>query len=40
MSMKEMPKITAVPGGKIWIHTFEKFKAAVYVPENDLKSVP
>ena len=36
MSMKEMPKITAVPGGKIWIHTFEKFKATVFVPHNDL----
>ena len=36
MPMKEMPKITAVPGGKIWTHTFEKFKATVYVPDNDL----
>ncbi len=36
MSIKEMPKITAVPGGKIWIHTFEKFKATVYMPQNDL----
>ena len=36
MSIKEMPKITAVPGGKIWTHTFEKFKATVYVPHNDL----
>ena len=37
MPMTEMPKITAVPGGKIWIHTFEKFKATVYVPDNNLK---
>ena len=36
MPMTEMPKITAVPGGKIWIHTFEKFKATVYVPENEM----
>ena len=36
MPMKEMPKITAVPGGKIWTHTFEKFKATVYVPDNEL----
>ena len=36
MSIKEMPKITAVPGGKIWTHTFEKFKATVFVPHNDL----
>ncbi len=36
MPMKEMPKITAVPGGKIWTHTFEKFKATVYVPDNNL----
>ena len=36
MSMKEMPEIKLVPGGKAWTHTFEKFKATVYVPENDL----
>ena len=36
MSIKEMPKITTVSGGKIWTHTFEKFKATVYVPDNDL----
>ena len=36
MPMKEMPKMTAVDGGLMWTHTFEKFKAAVYVPENDL----
>ena len=36
MSIKEMPKITAVTGGKIWTHTFEKFKATVYVPENEM----
>ena len=36
MSMNSMPKITAVPGGKIWTHTFEKFKATVFVPHNDL----
>ena len=36
MSMKEMPEINLVPGGKAWTHTFEKFKATVYVPENDL----
>ena len=31
-----MPKMTAVSGGLMWSHIFEKFKAAVYVPENDL----
>ena len=36
MPMKEMPKMTAVDGGLMWTHTFEKFKATVYVPENDL----
>ena len=36
MSMKEMPEMTAVSGGLMWSHTFEKFKAAVYVPQNDL----
>ncbi len=36
MSIKEMPKITTVSGGKIWTHTFEKFKATVYVPDNEL----
>ena len=36
MSMKEMPEIKLVPGGKAWTHTFEKFKATVYVPDNDL----
>ena len=36
MSIKEMPKITTVSGGKIWTHTFEKFKATVYVPENEM----
>ena len=36
MSMKEMPKMTSVDGGVAWSHTFEKFKAVVYVPDNDL----
>ena len=36
MPMNEMPKMTAVDGGLMWTHTFEKFKAAVYVPENNL----
>ena len=36
MSMKEMPAMTPVDGGKIWKHSFEKFKATVYVPHNDL----
>ena len=36
MSMKEMPKMTNVDGGVAWSHTFEKFKAVVYVPDNDL----
>ena len=36
MSMKEMPEMTKVEDGLMWTHTFEKFKAAVYVPENDL----
>ena len=36
MSIKEMPKITTVSDGKIWTHTFEKFKATVYVPENEM----
>ena len=36
MSMKEMPEMTALADGLMWSHTFEKFKAAVYVPKNDL----
>jgi len=36
MPMKEMPEIIDVTGGKIWTHTFEKFKVTVYVPDNDL----
>ena len=36
MSMKEMPEMTSVDGGVAWSHTFEKFKAVVYVPDNDL----
>ena len=36
MSMKEMPEMTPVTGGKVWTHAFEKFKAVVYVPENNL----
>ena len=36
MPMKEMPEMTKVDGGLVWSHTFEKFKAVVYVPENDL----
>ena len=36
MSMKEMPEMTSVEGGVVWSHTFEKFKATVYVPDNDL----
>ena len=36
MSIKEMPKIITVSGGKIWTHSFEKFKATVYVPENEM----
>ena len=36
MSMKEMPEMSAVDGGLMWTHTFEKFKATVFVPDNDL----
>ena len=31
-----MPEMTALADGLMWSHTFEKFKAAVYVPKNDL----
>ena len=34
--MKEMPEMSAVDGGLMWTHTFEKFKATVFVPDNDL----
>ena len=36
MPMKEMPEMKNVDGGVAWSHTFEKFKATVYVPDNDL----
>ena len=36
MSMKEMPEMNKIEGGVAWSHDFEKFKATVYVPENDL----
>lgn len=36
MPMKEMPAISPVDGGKVWKHCFEKFKATVFVPDNDL----
>ena len=34
--MKEMPEMSAVDSGLMWTHTFEKFKATVFVPDNDL----
>ena len=34
--MKEMPEMSAVDGGLMWTHIFEKFKATVFVPDNDL----
>ena len=33
--MKEMPVITKINGGVCWEHTFERFSAVCYVPEND-----
>ena len=33
--MNEMPKVTGVAGGACWEHTFERFSALCYVPEND-----
>ena len=33
--MNEMPKVTGVAGGSCWEHTFERFSALCYVPEND-----
>ena len=34
-NMNEMPKVTGVAGGACWEHTFERFSALCYVPEND-----
>ena len=34
--MKEIPEMSAVDGGLMWTHTFEKFNATVFVPDNDL----
>ena len=33
--MNEMPSITKVKGESCWEHTFERFSAVCYVPEND-----
>ncbi|MBR4343957.1 MAG: hypothetical protein IKP88_14885 [Lachnospiraceae bacterium] len=33
--MNEMPIVTKTDGGVCWEHTFEKFTATCYVPEND-----
>ena len=33
--MNEMPSITEVKGESCWEHTFERFSAVCYVPEND-----
>ena len=33
--MNEMPSITKVKGESCWEHTFERFIAVCYVPEND-----
>ena len=36
--MKNMPTMNKVTGGVAWSNTFEKFKATVYVPDNNLQS--
>ena len=33
--MNELPVMTKVDGGVCWEHTFERFSALCYVPEND-----
>ena len=33
--MNEMPKVTKMENGACWEHTFERFSAVCYVPEND-----